>query len=71
MTSNFEHATDGQTYFAAFIAAFRSRFHRRSKMNSIEGTTVPPIAECPTALHCQNLYLDQSDYDPPTPHWGC
>jgi hypothetical protein len=71
MTSNFESATGGQKYFAAFIAAFRHCFHRRSKPDNTKDTLVSPIAEYPTSLHCQNLYQDQSDYDPPTPHWGC
>jgi hypothetical protein len=71
MEPNFEHATGDQKYFAALIAAFKRLFHRRSQLNCAKGIIVPPMTEFPTSLHCQSLYQDQPDRDPPTPHWGC
>jgi hypothetical protein len=71
MELNFEPVTGSPKYVPALIAAFKRFFHRTSQQNGAKSISVPPIAEHSTLLHGQDIYREQSDCDPPTPHWGC
>jgi hypothetical protein len=68
MEPSFQHAIGRQKYFAALISTVARLFYRRRQLSCARDAGVYPIAEHPTSLDRQGIFVDT---DPPTPNWGC